>query len=86
MQNLKINNNQENIDLTSIVLERQVIKEMVSQHGALWFIAYELFVLNNSMSMSEFKRMFLGCVIGLPVFIAACYGGLVILSKFGGAN
>ncbi len=83
MQELKIKQTQE-LDMTALILERQAIKEVIEQHGALWFIAYELFVLNNSMSMQEFKRMFLGCVIGLPVFIASAYAGLILLSRFGG--
>lgn len=85
MQNIKIKQTQE-LDLTSLILERQAIKETIAQHGAIWFILFELFVLEDSMTMQEFKTMFIGCVIGLPVFILSAYAGLVLLSSFGGAN
>ena len=85
MQNIKIKQTQE-LDMTSLILERQAIKETIAQHGAIWFILFELFVLEDSMTIQEFKTMFIGCVIGLPVFIASAYAGLVLLSSFGGAN
>lgn len=83
MTNLKIKQTQE-LDMTSIILERQAIKETISRHGAIWFILFELFVLEDSMTIQEFKTMFIACVIGLPVFIASAYAGLILLSKFGG--
>jgi len=85
MQNIKIKQTQE-LDMTTLILERQAIKETISRHGAIWFILFELFVLEDSMTIQEFKKAFIACVIGLPVFIAACYVGLVLLSKFGGTN
>lgn len=83
MQELKIKQTQD-LDMTALILERQVIKETIAQHGAIWFILFELFVLEDSMSISEFKTMFIGCVIGLPVFILSAYAGLILLSRFGG--
>ena len=85
MQNIKIKQTQE-LDMTSLILERQAIKETIAQHGAIWFILFELFVLEDSMNISEFKTMFIGCVIGLPVFILSAYAGLILLSSFGGIN
>jgi len=79
MQELKIKQTQD-LDMTALILERQAIK----RHGAIWFILFELFVLEDSMNISEFKTMFIGCVIGLPVFIASAYAGLILLSRFGG--
>jgi hypothetical protein len=70
--------------MTSLILERQAIKETITQHGAIWFILFELFVLEDSMTINEFKTMFTGCVIGLPVFILSAYAGLILLSRFGG--
>lgn len=83
MQNIKIKQTQD-LDMTSLILERQAIKETITQHGAIWFIFFELFVLEGSMTINEFKTMFTGCVIGLPVFILSAYAGLILLSKFGG--
>lgn len=83
MQNIKIKQTQD-LDMTSLILERQAIKETITQHGAIWFILFELFVLEDSMTINEFKTMFTGCVIGLPVFILSAYAGLILLSKFGG--
>jgi len=83
MQNIKIKQTQE-LDMTALILERQAIKKTIAQHGAIWFILFEFFVLEDSMNISEFKTMFTGCVIGLPVFIASAYAGLILLSKFGG--
>lgn len=83
MTNLKIKQTQE-LDMTAIILERQAIKETISRHGAIWFILFELFVLEDSMTIQEFKKAFMACVIGLPVFIASAYAGLILLSRFGG--
>jgi hypothetical protein len=83
MQNIKIKQTQD-LDMTSLILERQAIKEIITQHGAIWFILFELFVLEDSMTINEFKTMFTGCVIGLPVFILSAYAGLILLSRFGG--
>ena len=85
MTNLKIKQTQD-LDMTALILERQAIKETISRHGAIWFILFELFVLEDSMTIQEFKTMFMACVIGLPVFILSAYAGLVLLSSFGGAN
>ncbi len=83
MQELKIKQTQD-LDMTALILKRQAIKETIAQHGAIWFILFELFVLEDSMTIQEFKTMFIGCVIGLPVFILSAYAGLILLSKFGG--
>lgn len=83
MTNLKIKQTQD-LDMTALILERQAIKETISRHGAIWFILFELFVLEDSMTIQEFKTMFIGCVIGLPAFILSAYAGLILLSKFGG--
>lgn len=83
MQELKIKQTQD-LDMTALILERQAIKETITQHGAIWFILFELFVLEDSMTINEFKTMFTGCVIGLPVFILSAYAGLILLSRFGG--
>ncbi len=81
--NIKIKQTQE-LNLTKAILEKQAIKKTIAQHGAIWFILFELFVLEDSMTIQEFKTMFIGCVIGLPVFILSAYAGLILLSKFGG--
>ena len=83
MTNLKIKQTQE-LDMTALIIERQAIKETISRHGAIWFILFELFVLEDSMTIQEFKKAFIACVIGIPVFILSAYVGLILLSRFGG--
>lgn len=85
MQELKIKQTQD-LELTPEQREEEDIKEIINTHGAIWYILFELFVLEDSMSISEFKIKFICCVIGLPTCIFFAYQGLKILSSFGGAN
>lgn len=56
---LKLNQTQD-IDLTKLILERQEVKETLNKHGVLWFILYELFVLEpEKVSIIDFKASFL---------------------------
>lgn len=84
MQNIKIKQAQD-LDLTALILERKAIRQIVKEHGALWFILYELFVLENSMTIQEFKRTFLLTVfVGLPLFLVIAYSFLALISIIGG--
>ena len=81
--NIKIKQTQE-LNLTKAILEKQAIKETIAQHGAIWFILFECFVLEDSMTIQNFKKAFIACIVGLPMFILSAYAGLILLSKFGG--
>lgn len=86
-QDLKIKSQSNDIDLTNLILERKAVRQMVQQHGALWFILYELFILDDSISIQEFKRMFLFTVfIGLPLFLTVVYTFLIIITILGDVN
>jgi len=86
MENIKIKETQD-LDLTALILERKAVKQMVQQHGALWFILYELFVLEDSMTIQEFKRTFLLTVfVGLPLFLVVAYSFLGLIAILGGIN
>jgi hypothetical protein len=86
MENIKIKQTQD-LDLTALILERKAVKQMVQQHGALWFILYELFVLEDSMTITEFKRTFILTVfVGLPLFLVVAYSFLGLIAILGGIN
>jgi hypothetical protein len=85
-QEFKIKTTKE-LDYTKLLLERKARKEMIARHGALWFILWELFVLDDCYSIEEFKRTFLFVVfIGLPIFLLSAYSFLTIISILGVIN
>ena len=83
-QDFKIKKTKE-LDYTRLLMERQARREMLRVHGAIWFILYELFVLDDCYSIEEFKKMFLLVVfIGLPLFLTIAYTFLVLITVLGG--
>ena len=80
---LKINQSQENIDLTKAILDKKVIEKIVSKHGALWFLLYEIFVPAKAKTFEEFKANFFKDMFTCLFLIAVIYVFRLLL---GGQN
>ena len=78
----------ETLDCTKLLLERKARKEMVTKHGVLWFILYELFALDgyseNIITMEEFKHNVYLMLIITPVFLIISYSFLILITFLGG--
>lgn len=85
-QDFKIRETKE-LDYTKLSLEKKAIRQMVKEYGAIWFILYEFFILDDSISIQEFKSMFLLVLfVYLPLFLVLFYSLLIIITFLGGVN
>lgn len=78
----------ETLDCTKLLLERKARKEIIEQHGVIWYLLYELFALDgyseNIITMEEFKHNVYLMLIITPIFLIISYSFLILITFLGG--
>lgn len=85
MQNIKIKQTNKTLDLTRLALERQARQQLKANHSLIWLMLYKIFVLDDSMTIQEFKKDFaINVFLRLPILLMLVFWVMFMAQILGG--